>query len=233
MAAGVPADDFADVIGVFVLAFIQPQMVFYFYDELGWSTVQFGVVVGAYGLAMVFGQVGLGRSSDRVGLKPIIVLGILIMTTLYAGLAFVTRFPVMLLVAAVAGLGAALISPALSSYYLDITDERYRARILGIKESSAALGGVLGPLLLVGVSAALAAQGVFIIAGGVMIAGAVLAIVALPAPGQVSEHTRDLEWEFSDKRALAAQSALRGVVRRSTANRETRLAVNPNVYSSS
>ncbi len=60
-------------------------------------------------------------------------------------------------------------------------------RILGIKESSAAPGGVLGPLLLVGVSTALAAQGVFIIAGGVMIAGAVLAIVALPAPGQVSE----------------------------------------------
>jgi DHA1 family tetracycline resistance protein-like MFS transporter len=221
-----------DFIGVFVFAFVEPQMIFYFYDELGWTTIQFGLVVGAYGLAMVFGQLVLGRSSDRFGRKPIIVLGILVTTTLYAGLVLVTRYPVMLLVAATAGLGAALIAPALSSYYLDITDERYRSRILGLKESSAALGGVLGPLLLVGVGAVMTAQGVFVLAGAVMLVGAGLAIVILPAPGQVSEQTRDIEWEYSDKRAMAAQSALRGIVMRSTANRETRSTVNTRVYSS-
>jgi len=214
-----------DFIGVFVFAFVEPQMVFYFYEELEWTTIQFGLVVGAYGLAMVFGQLVLGRSSDRFGRKPIIVLGILVTTTLYAGLVLVSRYPVMLLVAAVAGLGAALISPALSSYYLDITDDRYRSRILGIKESSAALGGVLGPLLLVGVSAFMAAQGVFIIAGAVMLVGAVLAIIALPSPSHVSEHTRDIDWEVSDKRALAAQSALRAIVVSSTAERDTRTSV--------
>ena len=222
-----------DFIGVFAFAFVQPQMVFYFYEELDWTTIQFGVVVGAYGLAMVFGQMVLGRSSDRFGRKPIIVLGILLTTTLYAGLVLVTRYPLMLLVAAVAGLGAALISPALSSYYLDITDERYTSRILGVKESSAALGGVLGPLLLVGVSAAVMAQGVFIIAGAVMLTGAGLAIVALPAPGHVSEQTRDVAWEASDQRAMAAQSALQGIVMRSTASREMRSAVSPGAYSSS
>jgi MFS family permease len=222
-----------DFIGVFVFAFVEPQMIFYFYDELGWTTVQFGLVVGAYGLAMVFGQLVLGRSSDRFGRKPIIVLGILVSTALYAGLVLVTRFPVMLLVAAMAGLGSALISPALSSFYLDITDERYRSRILGIKESSAALGGVLGPLLLVGVSLAMAAKGVFVIAGAVMLASAALALVLLPAPGQVSEQTRDIAWEFSDKRAMAAQSALRGIVMRSTATRETSSAANLSLTSSS
>jgi DHA1 family tetracycline resistance protein-like MFS transporter len=221
-----------DFIGVFVFAFVEPQMVFYFYEELDWTTIQFGLVVGAYGLAMVFGQLVLGRSSDRFGRKPVIVAGILVSTALYAGLVLVTRYPLMLLVAAVAGIGSALISPALSSYYLDITDERYRSRILGIKESSAALGGVLGPLLLVGVSAVMMAKGVFIIAGAVMLVGAVLAIVVLPAPGQVSEHTRDIEWEFSDKRAMAAQSALRGIVLSSSANRETRAAANPSTYPS-
>ena len=99
---------------------------------------------------MVFGQVVLGQSSDRFGRKPLIVLGILLSTSLYAGLVLVTRFPLMLLVAAVAGLGSALISPALSSYYLDITDEQYRARILGVKESSASLGGVLGTIVVSG-----------------------------------------------------------------------------------
>jgi multidrug resistance protein len=210
-----------DFIGVFVFAFVEPQMVFYFYDELDWTTIQFGLVVGAYGLSMVFGQVVLGRSSDRFGRKPVIVLGILLSTMLYAGLALVTRYPLMLLVAAVAGMGSALISPALSSYYLDITDERYRSRILGIKESSAALGGVVGPLLLVGVSAAMTAQGVFIIAGAVMLAGGGLAIVALPKPGQVDVKVEEFDWECSERRALAAQSTLRGVVMRASAARET------------
>ena len=213
-----------DFIGVFVFAFVEPQMIFYFYDQLDWTTIQFGVVVGAYGLAMVFGQVVLGRSSDRFGRKPLIVLGILLSTSLYAGLVLVTSFPLMLLVAAVAGLGSALISPALSSYYLDITEEQYRARILGVKESSASLGGVLGPLLLVGVSAMMTPQGIFIFAGVVMLTAAVLAVIALPAPRQIDAETRDMNWEFSEKRGLAAQSALRGVVLRSSAAREMKSA---------
>ena len=210
-----------DFIGVFAFAFVEPQMVFYFYDELNWTTIQFGLVVGAYGLAMVFGQMVLGRSSDKFGRKPLIVLGILLTVTLDIGLTLVTRYPLMLLVAAVAGLGSALISPALSSYYLDITDEQYRSRILGVKESSASLGSVVGPLLLVGISAVMTAQGIFIIAGAVVLAGAVLAIIALPAQGMVAEHTRDMDWEYSDNRALAAQSALRGVVVRASASRKT------------
>ena len=181
---------------------------------------------------MVFGQLVLGRSSDRFGRKPIIVLGILITTTLYAGLVLVTRYPVMLLVAALAGLGAALISPALSSFYLDITDERYRSRILGVKESSAALGGVLGPLLLVAVSASMTPKGIFIFGGAVMVVGALLAVVALPTPGDVTEQAKDMNWECTEKRALAAQSALRGVVLRSTTIRETGSTINPRVYSS-
>ena len=210
-----------DFVGVFAFAFVEPQMVFYFYDVLDWTTIQFGIVVGAYGLAMVFGQLVLGRSSDRLGRKPPIVLGILLTSLLYAGLVLVTRYPLMLLVAAVAGLGSALISPALSSYYLDITDEQYRSRILGVKESSASLGGVVGPLLLVGVSAVWTAQGIFISAGVVVLASAVLAIAVLPAPGKVTEKLRTMDWKCSENRALAAQSALRGVALRSSASRKT------------
>jgi hypothetical protein len=117
-----------------------------------------------------------------------------------------------------------LISPALSSYYLDLTGEKYRARILGVKESSASLGGVLGPLLLVGVSAMMTPHGIFIFAGAVMLTAAGLAIVALPAPAQIDPKSKDMNWEFSEKRALAAQSALRGVVLRSSASRKTKIA---------
>jgi hypothetical protein len=67
-------------------------------------------------------------------------------------------------------------------------------------------------------------QGIFIFAGVVMLVAVGLAIIALPAPRQIDAKTRDMNWEFSEKRALAAQSALRGVALRSSAARETKIA---------
>jgi hypothetical protein len=67
-------------------------------------------------------------------------------------------------------------------------------------------------------------QGIFITAGAVMLTGAVVAIIALPAPHQTDAKPKDMNWEFSEKRGLAAQSALRGVVLRSSAARETKIA---------
>ena len=56
-----------DSIIVFEYTFIEPQMIFYFYNELEWSTIQFGIVVAASGVAIVVGQLLFGRSSDRLG----------------------------------------------------------------------------------------------------------------------------------------------------------------------
>jgi hypothetical protein len=77
-------------------------------------------------------------------------------------------------------------------------------------------------LLLVAVSALMSAQGIFILGGAVMLVGAGLAILALPATRQIAAPTQDMNWEYSNKRALAGQSALRGVVLMSSAARETK-----------
>jgi multidrug resistance protein len=213
-----------DFVSVFAFAFVEPQMVFYFYDELGWTTIQFGIVVGVYGLAMVGGQAGLGQLSDRFGRKPLIIGGLLLTASFYAGLALFTWFPMMLLVALIAGSGTALMSPALSAFYLDITAEQHRSRVLGIKESSAALGGVAGPLAVVAVSAFTTPQQVFIVSFILMVAAAGLAFFALRAPHRTAEETEEIGWECSEKRAMAAQAALRGVVLSAASARQARSA---------
>jgi MFS family permease len=103
-------------IGSFAFAFIEPQMVFYFYEELDWTTVQFGLVVGAYGLVMVIGQTARGRLSDRFGRKPVAIAGTLLTAMFYAGLVVATAFSLIMLVVVVAGLGAALTAPAVSAF---------------------------------------------------------------------------------------------------------------------
>jgi multidrug resistance protein len=228
---------FLDFVLTFAFAFIEPEMVFYFYEELDWTTVQFGLVVGVYGLAMVIGQATLGGLSDRFGRKPIIVVGALLTAMFYAGLVVVTSFSLVLLVAIVAGLGSALMSPAVSAFYLDITSERYRSRVLGIKGSAASLGGVTGPLLVAGVSAMTTPQGVFSISVVLIVIAAALALTLLTEPRRATEEitpgpsdqsqseterTDDVGWECSTKRCLAAQAALRGVVLRATRAREAR-----------
>ncbi len=168
-----------DFVGSFAFAFVEPQMVFYLYDDLGWSTAQFGLAVGAYGLAMVIGQTMLGQTSDRFGRKPIIIVGIILNSILFIGLATVTSFGWLIPISALAGLGAGLIAPAISAFHLDITNEQIRSRVMGIKESALALGGVAGPTLVVVASSLTSPIGVFAIAAGLMLTAALVALVVL------------------------------------------------------
>jgi MFS family permease len=168
-----------DFTAFFGFAFVEPEMVFYFYDRLGYSTTQFGLLVGGYGLAMVAGQTILGGLSDRFGRRPVIAAGFALNTVFFLGLATFDRFGLLFLLALSAGLGNALATPALSASYLDITEERYRSSVLGIKESAAALGAVAGPLLVAFVSPFTTPENVFAASGIVAFGAIVLSLFAL------------------------------------------------------
>ena len=137
-----------DFAVVFAFAFVEPQMIFTMYDDLGWSTIQFGILVGAYGLTAAVGQAVAGPISDKFSRFPVIITGILLNALFYAGLLLFSDFSILVLTAVVAGLGEALLMPALSAYYLDIAASTHRSRVMGLKESAAAAGGVVGPLLI-------------------------------------------------------------------------------------
>lgn len=178
---------FVDFALAFAFAFIEPQMVFYLYNTLGWSTAQFGVVVGAYGLAMLLGQSLLGQLSDRFGRRPMILAGIVLHSVLYPTIAFATYFPLVLFNSALAGLGMALLNPALSAAYLDIAEPQVRSRVVGLKEATLSAGNVAGPLLVAVAAAFLSAQAIFMAAGLLVLLAAVVA-VGLPRllkPGPV------------------------------------------------
>jgi MFS family permease len=208
-----------DFIMVFAFAFVEPQMVFYLYEDLDWTTVQFGVLVAAYGLSVVIGQVTLGRLSDKFERKPVIIVGLVLNGVFYAALAFVTSFPLLLLVAVVSGIGEALVLPAVSAFVLDMTAEQHRSRVMGIKESAVALAGVAGPLLVVGAAAATTPQGVMIISAVLVAAVTAIALLDLKAPC-LGEECRDEAREYAIQRAMVAQATLRGIVTSATASRQ-------------
>jgi DHA1 family multidrug resistance protein-like MFS transporter len=162
-----------DFIATFAFAFIEPQMALYAYNQLSLSPIQLGIIVGVYGLAMLLGQGFLGTLSDRLGRKPVMVVGLLLNASLYLGLIFVKSFNLLCLVALIAGLGDALFIPAIGAAYLDIAEPARRSLIMGIKGSGAALAGVVGPLLVAIISAWATPQSIFAISAGATL-GAIL-----------------------------------------------------------
>jgi DHA1 family tetracycline resistance protein-like MFS transporter len=184
-----------DFAVVFAFAFVEPQMIFTMYDDLGWSTIQFGILVGAYGLTAAVGQAVAGPLSDRFARFPIIIIGILLNALFYVGLLMFTQFPILVLTAVVAGCGEALLMPSLSAYYLDVASEQHRSRVMGLKGSAAAAGGVAGPLLITAVAAALSAQQVYLVALIVTLISGFVAVLFLrqprPSPKPLPEPAAD------------------------------------------
>jgi MFS family permease len=202
----------------FAWAFFEPQLLFYVFDDLDWTTAQFGIAAGGYGLASALGQTMLGRAGDRFGRKPSIVIGLILFSAQFAGLIFATSMGVAMLSFAVAGLGEGLASPALGAFLFDICEERHRARVMGIKSSAGSLGGVVGPLLAAAAAGSVAPQRAFAGSVAVVLFGALLALAVLQEPRRLGQK-RDVIWGIPSQRMMAARGSLRGIVALATHRR--------------
>jgi DHA1 family multidrug resistance protein-like MFS transporter len=169
------------------------------------------MAAGGYGLASALGQTTLGRVGDRFGRKPSIVVGLILFSAQFAGLIFTNSLGLVLFSFAVGGLGEGLMSPALGAFFLDISEERHRARVMGIKSSAGSLGGVVGPLLAAVAAASVAPQGAFAASVAIVLFGVLLVLVVLREPRQLAKKT-DLTSEISQQRAIAARGSLREIV---------------------
>jgi len=116
-------------------------------EDIGWTLLAFGFTLALYDLAEVLLKPLFGALSDRVGVRPVIVGGLLA----FAAFSIVGALsPGMLgLVIARFGQGAAAsaFSPASSAAVARLTDDSTRGRYFGRYGSWKSLGYALGPLL--------------------------------------------------------------------------------------
>jgi MFS family permease len=149
---------------MFAWAFIEPRFMFYTYNDLHWTSSQLGLVMSTYGLACMFGEFALGQLSDRLGRKPVLVLGLALFSAQFIGLVIFRNATWIIVSFILAGLGNAIFDPALSAYLLDITPPDKTARILGLKSTVGSLGNMLGPALVVIFTSFISPQIVFLLA---------------------------------------------------------------------
>lgn len=131
-----------DMLG---FALIIPLLAFYA-DSFGASELQTGLLVSSYAAMQMVSAPVLGRISDRYGRRPVFIVSIFGTLVGFLILGFATSLWMLFASRILSGLTAGNISVA-QAYIADITDEKNRARGMGLFGAAFGIGFILGPAL--------------------------------------------------------------------------------------
>jgi len=131
---------------IFTYPFVFPRYPFFLEKALHYSTAQYGMIFSAYGMALAVFPLLLGRLSETLPKKPLIVTGSLLFSVLNVFMFAAPLYPLLLAGAALAGLGSAFVEPAMGSIYLGATSDENRGQVMGMRGSAISLAVMLCPL---------------------------------------------------------------------------------------
>lgn len=115
-------------------------------DSAGFSARQIGFLQSAYPFCQLFAAPILGRLSDRLGRKPVLVASQIGTTIGFLILALTQRFELMLLARMLDGASGGNILVA-QAYIADVTSPQERSKSLGLMGMVFGLGFIIGPAL--------------------------------------------------------------------------------------
>lgn len=186
------------LLGLFLLL---PVLALHAGSLPGGTPLLAGLAVGAYGLTQAVMQIPFGVWSDRVGRKPLIVVGLLLHIAGSALGAVANSAFALVAARVVQGLGA--VSGPVTAFLADLTRPESRTRAMfaiGISiGASFVLSLVAGPLL----AAAIGVAGVFWLIGALGIVALGLVLFALPAERPAVERAARGHWRQALTRRLA------------------------------
>jgi DHA1 family tetracycline resistance protein-like MFS transporter len=131
-----------DLIG---FGMILPLLPFYA-QELHASPFQIGLLFSSYSLTQLLFAPLLGRLSDRVGRRPVLLASIAGGAASYLLFALAPNYGILLLARSLSGLAAANYAIA-QAYMADVSAPEERSKAMGLVGAAFGLGFVLGPAL--------------------------------------------------------------------------------------
>lgn len=134
---------FIDLMGFGILIPILPTFAS---KELGISDFGIGSVVAVFSLMQFIFNPMMGKLSDKIGRRPVILVTQLMTAVSYLVFAFSNSFLLLFLSRMLAGLGGSNIGVA-QAYIADITTKEERAKGMGIIGAAFGLGFVFGPVI--------------------------------------------------------------------------------------
>jgi MFS transporter, DHA1 family, tetracycline resistance protein len=157
---------FIDLMGFGILIPILPTFAS---KDLGISDFGIGLIVAIYSLVQFVFNPMLGKLSDKIGRRPVILSTQLLTAASYIIFAFSNSFALLFISRMIAGLGGSNIGVA-QAYIADITSKEDRAKGMGVIGAAFGLGFVFGPVI-----------GAFLVHYGYHMAGFASALFTLSA----------------------------------------------------
>ena len=133
---------FIDLVGFGIVLPILP----FYAQRFGAAGLGYGAIVGVFSLMQFVATALLGKLSDRVGRRPIILATTLINAAGYVLFAFAGSYTVLFLSRVVSGFAGGNISAA-QAYIADITTPAERSRGMGVVGAAFGIGFTLGPAI--------------------------------------------------------------------------------------
>ncbi|NIS82022.1 MAG: MFS transporter, partial [Anaerolineales bacterium] len=157
---------------------VMPIIPFYM-ERLGAGGTELGLLVASYAvMRLIFGPIW-GSLSDRVGRKPILMIGILGYGITMVGFGLATQLWMMFAARILSGVLSSATSPTTMAYIGDSTSEEDRGGGMGMLGAAAGLGTIFGPAF-GGLLADRSLSVPFFIAGGMSVLALILIAWLLP-----------------------------------------------------
>ncbi|MCL6573277.1 MAG: MFS transporter [Bacillus sp. (in: Bacteria)] len=125
---------------------IIPVLPFYA-EEIGANPTELGLLMAVYSLMQLIFAPIWGRVSDRIGRKPVMMIGIAGLTLSFLIQALSTQLWMLFVARIIGGILSSANMPTAMAYVADITTEENRGKGMGIIGAATGLGFVFGPAI--------------------------------------------------------------------------------------
>jgi DHA1 family multidrug resistance protein-like MFS transporter len=157
---------------------VMPIIPFYM-ELLGAGGTELGLLVASYAIMrLIFGPIW-GSLSDRVGRKPILMIGVLGYGITMIGFGLATQLWMMFAARILAGILSSATAPTTMAYISDTTSEEDRGGGMGLLGAAGGLGAIFGPAV-GGLLAEHSLSLPFFVAAGMAFLALILIMVLLP-----------------------------------------------------
>jgi MFS transporter, DHA1 family, multidrug resistance protein len=125
---------------------IIPVMPFYA-EEIGATPTQLGLLMAVYSLMQLLFAPMWGRISDRIGRKPVMMIGILGLALSFFLMALSSQLWMLFAARIIGGFLSSANMPTVMAYVADVTSEEDRGKGMGIIGAAIGLGFIFGPAI--------------------------------------------------------------------------------------
>ncbi len=115
--------------------------------DIGLNDAQIALILGAQLATTMLAKPMAGRLSDRIGRKPMILLGLTLCTLLLPLIPQTTTFPLLFLLSGLFGLGVAIVTPSTTALVADLVKGGQIGSAMGVFGTIWDTGEASGPIL--------------------------------------------------------------------------------------